>query len=55
MAGTYLLWMWRPLYDPIVNPRFALPAAPAFYMWLALGITGLGRMLHYLRARLLPP
>lgn len=54
VVGAYALWLWRPLYNPIVNPRFALPAAPAFYLWLALGLTGLGQAVHYLRIRLLP-
>ncbi len=52
---TYGLWLWRPLYNPVINPRFALPAAPAFYLWMAMGVTALARVASYLRHRFLPP
>lgn len=55
VAATYLLWVLRPLYNPVINPRFALPAAPAFYLWLAAGIIAIAKVIHWLRIRLCPP
>ncbi len=55
VLATYGLWLYRPLYNPVINPRFALPAAPAFYLWLALGITGLAAAVSWLQVRLRPP